>query len=322
MKPVSVAVRSKYPRRFAKPETECIARAGECIRRARKRLPVRTSISVCPGSVTATRLEDGVRFICISDPEKPFLAIDHGDVTFSGAPVDPCKKVGLSFSSHPFSDSEMEIMDEAMPHLEPFLDDTTFFFGNTETLIDWSVGMDEHDERFYSAEIHPMIFSEIPHLALGSGDLVCDPACGTGVLIRELRMRRPDLCFVASDLAAARVKTARRYNPGVQVHVGDAQDMAYLKPASVSLFLLCGLLNDQVVTREQGVRILREIREKAKHHAYVLITGKTLPLFSSAELRRSGLFSVLATKWSHFRFCPFSLCLTGVEEPCSGGAGR
>jgi len=283
--------------------------AYECIRAAKSRKPAKQTFD--GHRLRGATFDRRVRLVGNMDLRAPLVGVLPEKV------IEPRKNQdSLSLSIHPFSDRELQTMSQALPTLEPLLGDTVFFINPGKMLPSqtWNEGMGM-DERNYYTIIDPMIVEETAKIDLPENGLVCDPACGTGRLFLSLKPRFPRLRYVGADANQEVIRITGELHPNIPIFAGDAREMDYLPPHSVALFILSGLVNKSVVTPEAGAEILRQAVAKARKHAYIMITGKTLPLFHSRELARFGLQVLLRTKWQFFSFFPFYLCRIPALKP-------
>lgn len=222
-----------------------------------------------------------------------------------------------TFEAHMFTDKELAVMDAALPHLEPNLGDTLAFYESANTKIDpktWVNKMDPTDIFYYMAKIHPMIVAEMQNLALNTGNLVFDPACGHGTLLKLIATRFPQLRLMGSDLNQEMVDMAKRLNPDINIYKADAIESSQLglEVNSIDLLIFSGLINKSVLTREEAEQIMRSFAFFSKDYGYVIATGKTFPWFSSEDpfMYSLGFWNLLCTKWVGHNFFPFHIWIT------------
>jgi hypothetical protein len=285
-----------------------LERAQSCIQAAGNRPARRIEITTNPSFVRTAILGESIPFISVWNKTRCFLGIFPNNFSMPKS----CKFTGempVSFDAHPFTDSEFAIMDRAMPLLEQRLGDTGFFFRPEDLPSSWDMGMHVLDEIYYRTLYHPMILEEMRYLALKRGDLVCDPACGTGSLLHEIGRQFPLLQRIGADLIEKSAVQAAAVNPGVPICVCDAQDPQYLDVNSVSLTLLSGLVAQFVTTKAQAQTILHQLIARSKDFGYFVITGKTLSHFSSDDMLNMGFWPLMHTKWVRKTFQPFWIYL-------------
>ncbi|MBU1148704.1 class I SAM-dependent methyltransferase, partial [Patescibacteria group bacterium] len=244
----------------------------------------------------------------------PFLAVLPSKAKYTNGVIVGRKKQKFSFTAYPFNDREFEVMRETIPKFE-------FLFGETKLFVTlcgapisaevWEAGMELSDLAAYSWNIHPMIIQEISNLVLEPGSLICEPACNTGELVAKIHQQFPGFSVVGSDLSLILVDQAKEKNPGLQIYQADARGLNYLRTSSVDLFVLSGLVNEAVLTREQGEQVLEEVAFKSQDYSYLIITGKSFPLFDELQLGQMGFYPLLRTKWcANSYFSPFNIYLT------------
>jgi len=304
---------SKYSRpidKLADQRSVLANQLNDCIHAALSRGPVKKIARVHGGDIRAADFDKSLTFVNIhEDNQPPFLAVGPSEINIPPVAVKYGKKVEVSILAHPFNDNELEIVDQALPFFEHRFGDTTLFSHPTDHKIDWSEGMFLQDELQYLNVFQPPILEEIDNLVLSDGDLVCDPGCGTGLLLKSIKERFPQLNLIGSDLVRGTAEKAKQLNQETEIYVEDAQTLDYLETSSVALFLLSGLANYTVVTKEEAKQILFQVLAKGKDYSYLIINGKTLPHFNSDDLINFGFYPYVRTKWHDFRFNPFYLCL-------------
>ncbi len=314
-----VRLQQKYPRLYDGPDRrsrDLMQKAEECIHRALDRKPERKEFQKGIHRLCGTIYNERFFLLSYLDPIRSFLCAEPSDLEINEE-SDELLQEPFSFKCHPFNEKELEIMNQALLIMEPWFGDPIFSFGESEeTLPDefWKFGMSEKIKFYYEQFIYPMIENEIVNLRLEEGALICDPACGTGELIAGIKKSFPDFTYSAADRNSKVTRIAQIRHRDFDILAGDAKDMSYLEPKSVELFVFSGLLNESVVNKETGRNIIERALLKAKDYAYLIITGRTLPLFSSDELLEQGLFPLLRTKWHAFHFFPFCLCLAIGKE--------
>lgn len=321
MNEVSAIINTKYPRSRIAPGSgktwDALEAAWECIQAAlRRKSTAKTAtcdVSLFRGTLLRLPGSKVVPFINIADFRDPFLGIFPKDLKGPQDEINIAEPVEISFRSYSFTDSEMETMNKAMPYLEPLFDETIFYLKGEAPKIPaekWAQGMDLPAVTAYLSYFHPLILDEISNLALSKGELICDPACGTGGLLEKIKEQFPQFKLVGSDIHETLCRTAKRLNPSVPIYLSDACKLSYLDFNSASLFIFCGLLNWEVLTRQEGEEILKQAILKTKDYGYIIITGKTPPLFNFQDLIQLGFWPLLTTKWKNFSFFPFYVCLT------------
>ncbi|MCX5750641.1 MAG: class I SAM-dependent methyltransferase [Candidatus Saganbacteria bacterium] len=294
-------------------QREALRLAVEIIGAAQSRPALGKEVSVQRGEVRTCVFFDEVPFINVLDHRNPYLAVYYRDMVEPKGVVPNREKVTISFKAHPFTDREMELFLGVIEYLEPLFGEVNprCKFSSAPIPIEkWGANTLPEDLAVYRQFIHPLIVGELSNLTLTPGDLVCELACGTGDLLADLRSVRPDLSYMGSDLNESGVQIARSANPGVPIHHADARDLAFLDIGTVSLFVLCGLVNESVVTKDDARQILLQVLSRAKKQSYAIITGRTPPLLKEVELAELGFFPLLATRWSQYGLLPFYVCLT------------
>lgn len=242
-----------------------------------------------------------------------FFAYSPKISDYHAFPSSLCK---MKLECYPFHGDEQSKIKDLFIELNPFLGETKFLYKKE---IEWKLSLEDwnnwadaerEDDREIYTEIHKSILDEIPCMKLSDNDLICDVACGFGDLIGKISKRFPEFMNIfGSDLNKELYKKAKTANPSLRIFNEDAQSLSYLDLNSVSLFIFCGLLNNRVITKEEGLTILKTAISKAKDYTYFIITGKTASLFDSKELQDLGLYPLKVSKWPFLIHEPFYLCL-------------
>ena len=220
---------SKYPRYIIRPGTEAhhaFEQALACVRTARRRTAVKRTVRCEIGQIRAALLDQKIPFITVQNPRDPFLAIFPSELEGPRGKFKILEKKSFTFTSHPFTDSELEVLDNTIPFFEQLFGETVIFMnrlGGKLPKEHWEEGMALSDSFLYRAILHPFLLQETARLVLHEGDLICDPACGSGELLFELRSRFPGLRLVGSDVNESVVRLARVLNPAVPLAVAEAQ---------------------------------------------------------------------------------------------------
>ena len=313
---ITTILNAKYPRRLIRPgcqADDALKRAWDCVQAAVKRPAVSHTVTCNATLPRAAVLSDQVAFLNIFDPCDPFLAVAPSQLKGPEGGFKIGGEIELSFTSCPFNDAELEVMNETIPLFEFLFGDTQFFVKPPTEKIplqEWSLGMRAEDALSYGLVYHSLTLQEISRLDLSEDALICEPACSTGELIRKINHRFPQFEITGSDLNPTAVAIARRRNPDVRILQAGAQDFGYLDIGSVSLFVFSGLLSHGVVTMEEAEQILGQAAICSQDYGYMIITGKSVPLFDFGDLGRRGFYPVLSTKWQDFTFYPFYVCIT------------
>lgn len=324
---VSAIISQKYTRRnwsLLPQNRELLNRVNTCVQNALKRKPVKVEMMCQFADIRAAFLGKGkgkIPFICATPngEDKCYLGIfpnscEGAQALKGDAVFERHKHV---FEAHMFTDKELAIMDTALPHLEPDLCDTRYFYSFSGEKLDthsWVTELSLQDILYYMAKIHPMITEEMENLALNPGDLVFDPACGHGTLLKAMSTCFPNLRFAGSDINQEMVALARQLNPDLHIYKADAIESLQLglEINSVDLLVFSGLINQSVVTRQEAEQIMRQFSCFSKDYGYIIATGKTLPWFGSEDpyMLGLGLWNLVCTKWADHNFYPFYVWLT------------
>lgn len=153
--------------------------------------------------------------------------------------------------------------------------------------------------------------------APGSGSIpfggsVLDVACGPGVLLAEVRRRRPDLRCCGVDISLHRLDHARA-QPGVQVAVGAAEALPF--PDDCFDQVVCRMLMEYLPTRERAMAELVRVCRPGGHVLVQDLDGQLINHYPlDPELQRD--LSVVVTALARTGFDPhvgrklFSLATT------------
>jgi len=317
---------ARYPRVYIQNDRVADAKLHQlvdCVDAARARPLQQKTVQVEAAQLRSCVLSRQIPFLNVISLTDPVLAVFPQDIKF-GEPKE--EKQPVSFRAHFFTDREMEVVNDCMPAVEPLLGEVKLYSRIEGPLIpvkDWVGGMGIQ-ELYYDTCIHPLVLDEIRHLDLSSGDLVYEPGCGLGKLLAKVGGQYPHLNLAGSDIVLENAQAAALLNPGRRILQADAKQLTYLGLGSVSLFILCGLVNETVVSKEDGASILTEAIVRSKDYSYLVLTGKSPPLFDSVDLGRMGFFPVLSTKWSRGLggFMPFYVCISPRTEKVASDGDR
>ncbi|MFH1542529.1 MAG: class I SAM-dependent methyltransferase [bacterium] len=319
MRNLATLIDSRYPRATASYKERKLIdhyeRIHTCIKAAARREAKTVVRTAKAGWFRGSVLLDTFPIMAMGPHEDAVLG------TFPQAPATPpildqeAGTATVTMTMHPFTDREFRVMNECLPEVEQDLSDVKRMFAydseaRTSPIEVWDQGLHHMDEMSYRFNFHQMIQQELGRLTLPADSLVCDAACGNGTLLSSINRRFPHLRLTGNDLSTRMVELARKANPDVEIHNQDIINHGFATMETVDLMIACGLLNATVLTKDEAIGALLGFALMAKEYSYLMITGKTWPLFTGDELIEIGYWPVLRTKWAWGTFYPFYLCIT------------
>ena len=214
----------------------------------------------------------------------------------------------FSCRCHAFTKQEEITLADLLPQQEDIVGEVEYFITQLPEALPanyWDGGMEADDLKQYQDSIYPLFIDEISELSLHPGALICEPACCSGHLIKEVRQQFPWYTVKGSDANEKVVAAARERNPGIEIRQDDAQTLSYLRDGSVDLFLCSGLLAKQVLSRETAVRVLETLQRKLKPGGRVLVCSKSERWFRGDDYQQAGFEVTKRAKRQADFFFPF-----------------